>query len=106
MLNPRWSARVVIPNLKRVLLLAVVTPLGSCMTMLGSPEPVVPDGHNFSYVAPDRERIHLTQAFDDGSKTYLQFDDTPAAGWQGCFSSSVGPWGVVNGSVIRSTAGE
>jgi len=38
------------------------------------------DGHNFSYVAPDRERIHLTQAFDDGSKTYLQFDDTPAAG--------------------------
>ncbi len=69
-----------IPNLKRVLLLAVVTPLGSCMTTTGSPEPVVPDGHNFSYVAPDRERIHLTQAFDDGSKTYLQFDDTPAAG--------------------------
>jgi len=34
----------VIPNLKRVLLLAVVTPLGSCMTMLGSPEPVVPTG--------------------------------------------------------------
>jgi hypothetical protein len=50
------------------------------MTMTGSPEPVVPDGHNFSYVAPDRERIHLTQAFDDGSKTYLQFDDTPTAG--------------------------
>jgi hypothetical protein len=50
------------------------------MTMTGSHEPVVPDGHNFSYVAPDRERIHLTQAFDDGSKTYLQFDDTPAAG--------------------------
>jgi hypothetical protein len=70
----------VILNLKRVLLLAVVTPLGSCKTMTGSPEPVVPDGHNFSYVAPDRDRIHLTQAFDDGSKTYLQFDDTPAAG--------------------------
>jgi hypothetical protein len=70
----------VIPNLKRVLLLVVVTPLGSCMTMTGSREPVVPDGHNFSYVAPDRERIHLTQAFDDGSKTYLQFDDAPPAG--------------------------
>lgn len=50
------------------------------MTISGSPEPVVPDGHNFAYVAPDRERIHLTQAFDDGSQTYLQFDDTPAAG--------------------------
>jgi hypothetical protein len=48
--------------------------------MSGSPEPVVPDGHNFSYVALDRERIHLTQAFDDGSKTYLQFDDAPPAG--------------------------
>jgi hypothetical protein len=69
----------VILNLKRVLLLAMVTPLGSCKTMTGSPEPVVPDGHNFSYVAPDRERINLTQAFDDGSKTYLQFDDTPPA---------------------------
>lgn len=69
-----------IPNLKRALLLTVVTPLGSCMTMTGSPEPVVPDGHNFSYVAPERERIHLTQAFDDGAKTYLQFDDTPSAG--------------------------
>jgi hypothetical protein len=50
------------------------------MTMTSSPEPLVPDGHNFSYVAPDRERIHLTQAFDDGSKTYLQFDDAPASG--------------------------
>jgi hypothetical protein len=50
------------------------------MTMSGSPEPVVPDGHNFAYVSPDRERIHLTQAFDDGSKTYLQFDDAPASG--------------------------
>jgi hypothetical protein len=70
----------VIPNLKRFLLLAVVTPLGSCVTMSGSPEPVVPDGHNFSYAALDRERIHLTQAFDDGSKTYLQFDDAPPAG--------------------------
>ena len=69
-----------IPNLKRLMLLVVVTPLGSCMTMTGSPEPVVPDGHNFSYVVPDRERIHLTQAFDDGSKTYLQFDDAPPAG--------------------------
>ena len=68
------------PTLKRVLLLAVVTPLGSCMTTMRSPEPVVPDGHNFSYVASGRERIHLTQAFDDGSKTYLQFDDTPPAG--------------------------
>jgi hypothetical protein len=50
------------------------------MTMTSSPEPLVPDGHNFSYVAPDRERIHLTQAFDDGSKTYLQFDAAPPAG--------------------------
>jgi hypothetical protein len=50
------------------------------MTLTGSHEPVVPDGHNFAYVAPDRERIHLTQAFDDGSKTYLQFDDPPASG--------------------------
>lgn len=49
------------------------------MTMTGSHEPVVPDGHNFSYVAPNRQRIHLTQAFDDGSKTYLQFDDAPPA---------------------------
>ncbi len=80
MRNPPWSARVVIPKLKRVLLLAVVTPLGSCMTTTGSPEPAVPNGHNFAYVAPDRERIHLTQAFDDGSKTYLQFDDAPASG--------------------------
>jgi flagellar motor protein MotB len=50
------------------------------MTLTGSPEPAVPDGHNFAYVAPDRERIHLTQAFDDGSQTYLQFDDAPASG--------------------------
>jgi hypothetical protein len=65
------------PNLKRALLLAVVTPLGSCMTMSIPPEPAVPDGHNFSYGVTDRERIHLTQAFDDGSNTYLQFDQAP-----------------------------
>lgn len=69
-----------IPHLRRVLLFVVVAPLGSCMTTLGSKVTTVPDGHNFSYVAPDRERIHLTQAFDDGSKTYLQFDETPTTG--------------------------
>lgn len=67
-------------RLKRVLLLAVVTPLESCMTITGSLEPVVPDRHNLSYIAPEREWIHLTQAFDDGAKTYLQFDDAPLAG--------------------------
>jgi hypothetical protein len=41
------------------------------------PEPQLPLGHNFSYVAEGRERIDLIQAFDDGSKTYLQFNEPP-----------------------------
>jgi hypothetical protein len=49
------------------------------MTMPVPPAPAVPQGHNFSYGVTDRERIHLTQAFDDGSTTYLQFDAVPAA---------------------------
>ncbi len=65
---------------KRAFLLAVVTPLGSCMTLPGPPEPVIPSGHNFSYLADGREQIHLTQVFDDGAKTVLQFDDAPPAG--------------------------
>jgi len=67
------------PNLKLALLVVVAAPLGSCTTLSGSTEPAVPAGHNFSYLITDRERIHLTQAFDDGSKTYLEFDDTPTA---------------------------
>jgi hypothetical protein len=38
----------------------------------------VPAGHNFSYAAPDRESIQLTQAFDDGANTYLEFSEIPA----------------------------
>jgi outer membrane protein OmpA-like peptidoglycan-associated protein len=68
------------PSLSRIALLAVVMPLGSCVTKNGSMLPPVPDGHNFSYAVPNHERIHLTQAFDDGSKTYLQFDDPPTSG--------------------------
>jgi hypothetical protein len=49
------------------------------MTVTSPTEPAVPDGHNFSYVISGREPLHLIQAFDDGSKTYLEFDDTPSA---------------------------
>jgi len=64
-------------TLKRTLLLAAMMSLGSCMTVTGPREARVPDGHNFSYVVQGRERIHLIQAFDDGTTTYLEFGDTP-----------------------------
>lgn len=66
-------------NLKSVLITLIAAPLGSCMTTLKDTEPSVPLGHNFAYAVPHRENVNLVQAFDDGSTTYLQFNETPPA---------------------------
>jgi len=39
----------------------------------------VPAGHHFQYSIANPDGIHLIQAFDDGSHTYLQFDELPPA---------------------------
>lgn len=66
-------------SLRRVLLLLVAAPLGSCTTTHPEAEPTVPPGHNFSYLLPNRESLNLIQVFDDGSKTFLQFKEAPSA---------------------------
>jgi Conjugal transfer protein/OmpA family len=65
-------------SLRRVLLLVVAAPLGSCATAHREVEPALPPGHNFSYLVPSRENLNLIQAFDDGAKTYLQFRVAPS----------------------------
>ena len=40
--------------------------------------PLAINHHNFEYTVVDREGVQLVQAFDDGSKTYLQFTHAPA----------------------------
>jgi len=64
---------------KSVLLTLIAAPLGSCMTTPKDTEPLVPPGHNFAYALPHRENVDLVQVFDDGSITYLQFNETPPA---------------------------
>jgi len=71
-------ASTVMSNLKRMVLLLVGASLGSCATEIQRADPAIPAGHHFSYKLADNEQIHLIQAFDDGSNTYLQFDETPA----------------------------
>ena len=66
-------------NLKPVLITLMTAPLGSCMTTPKETEPTVPLGHNFAYAVPHREDVNLVQAFDDGSTTYFQFKEPPAA---------------------------
>lgn len=66
-------------SLKRVLLLFVAAPLGSCVTTQAEMDLAVPAGHNFSYLVPNRENVDVIQAFDDGANTYLQFRDIPSA---------------------------
>ena len=39
--------------------------------------PLALSQHNFEYSVADREGVQLVQAFDDGSKTYLQFTRAP-----------------------------
>ncbi len=39
--------------------------------------PLAINHHNFEYSVVDREGVQLVQAFDDGSKTYLQFTHAP-----------------------------
>ncbi len=39
--------------------------------------PMALDQHNFEYSVADREGVQLVQAFDDWSKTYLQFTHAP-----------------------------
>lgn len=66
-------------NLRPVLLALAAVPLGSCMTTLKHSDPEMPLGHNFAYAVDHRETVNLVQAFDDGSSTYLQFNEPPLA---------------------------
>jgi outer membrane protein OmpA-like peptidoglycan-associated protein len=66
-------------SLKTAVLMGLATPLGSCVSAPKDGEPTLPAGHNFSYSVPRRESVDLIQVFDDGSSTYLQFRETPAA---------------------------
>jgi hypothetical protein len=66
-------------TLRSVLLALIAVPLGSCRTTLQDAQPSVPLGHNFAYAVPQRETVNLVQAFDDGSTTYLQFNEAPSA---------------------------
>lgn len=66
-------------NGKAMLLVLVAVSLGSCANRPPSDEPSPPAGHHFDYLLQGREAVGLIQAFDDGSTTYLQFKETPAA---------------------------
>lgn len=65
-------------NVKQALLTLIAAPVGSCATVNHQSEPVVPSGHNFAYAVPQRGAVNLVQAFDDGTNTYLQFNETPS----------------------------
>jgi outer membrane protein OmpA-like peptidoglycan-associated protein len=66
-------------NLRVVFLMVLAAFMGSCVTTLKDAQPRVPLGHNFAYAVPERETVNLVQAFDDGSTTYLQFNEAPSA---------------------------
>jgi len=67
-------------TLKSVLVAVLAATVSSCVTSPGNPSPAIPKGHNFFYRVPLREEVNLIQAFDDGTTTYLQFEEMPAAG--------------------------
>ncbi len=60
-------------------ILIVAALLASCTVPQSRPTVtgLVLDHHNFDYAIADREGVRLIQAFDDGSKTYLQFTRAP-----------------------------
>lgn len=64
-------------NLKGALAMLMTVPLGACIALHRNIEPVPPPGYHFSYLVQHGEDMHLIQAFDDGSNTYLQFKKTP-----------------------------
>jgi flagellar motor protein MotB len=66
-------------NVKQAVITLIAGPLGSCATTQQQPQPVVPSGHNFAYAVPQRANVNLVQAFDDGTNTYLQFNQMPSA---------------------------
>jgi flagellar motor protein MotB len=65
--------------LKRAIWPLIAAPVGACIATDPALEPAVPAGHHFHYSIVEQDRIHLVQAFDDGSNTYLQFEDVPPA---------------------------
>jgi outer membrane protein OmpA-like peptidoglycan-associated protein len=66
-----------IRNVFALLSLGVV--LAACVASGTREEaPMALSQHNFEYSVADREGVQLVQAFDDGSKTYLQFTRAPA----------------------------
>jgi len=65
--------------LKRAIWPLMAAPIGACIATDPTLEPAVPSGYHFRYSVVDQDRIHLVQAFDDGSNTYLQFEDVPPA---------------------------
>ena len=61
-----------------VTLLAVGVTLAACVAPATREDaPIAINHHNFEYSVADREGVQLVQAFDDGSKTYLQFTHAP-----------------------------
>jgi flagellar motor protein MotB len=81
--------------LKRVIWPLMAAPVGACIATDPALEPAVPSGHDFHYSIMDQDRIHLVQAFDDGSHTYLQFDEMPPAATE--------IWDTSQGTAIRYT---
>ncbi len=61
-----------------VALLSLGVSLAACVAPGTREEgPLALSQHNFEYSVADREGVQLVQAFDDGSKTYLQFTGAP-----------------------------
>ena len=64
------------PNV--IALLSLGVSLAACVAPGTREEtPMALNQHNFEYSVAEREGVQLVQAFDDGSKTYLQFTRAP-----------------------------
>src|SRR5438477_239764 len=75
--RPERLSLAIPPELKLSIWPLMAAPIGACIATDPNLEPTVPPGHHFRYSVVDQDRIHLVQAFDDGSNTYLQFEDVP-----------------------------
>ena len=82
--------------MKTALSLIVVAALAGCATQR-APEPVATDSlgrYVFDYTVNGGKAAHLVQVFDDGSKTYVQFN-----GLAICPTSEAGPTPSSPGSI-------
>ena len=70
-------------RLKLIIAGILGTALAACVAvdaprLSEAPTPMPLDHHNFNYALEHREQVQLIQAFDDGTRTFLQFTRSPA----------------------------